>query len=105
MLADRELHALAGGLDRGGELAVLALEFGHLAGAVADDQRRGQLIEVSYWAQPEPWLSAATPSPSFMRPVATRRLREAGCQEPDGIVSAYLSQCPTISCTTTLPTR
>jgi hypothetical protein len=47
MLADRELHALAGGLDRGGELAVLALELGHLAGAVADDQRRRQLTEVS----------------------------------------------------------
>ena len=46
MLADQQLHHLVAGFNRGGEFAILALEFRSLAGAVADDQRRLQLIEM-----------------------------------------------------------
>ena len=51
MLADQQLHDLAAGLNCSGEFAILALEFGSLAGAVGDDQRRVQPIDMSYWAQ------------------------------------------------------
>jgi hypothetical protein len=44
MLADQQLHLLA--FNRGGELAILALEFRSLASAVGDDQRRVQPIEM-----------------------------------------------------------
>ena len=37
VLADQQPYLLAGGFDRSGEFAVLALEFGGLAGAVGDD--------------------------------------------------------------------
>ena len=51
MLADQQLHHLAAGFNRSGEFAILALEFRSLAGAVGDDQRRVQPIEMPYWAQ------------------------------------------------------
>ena len=51
LLAHQQLHRLAGGFDRGGKFAVLALELRGLAGAVGDDQRRVQSIEMPYRAQ------------------------------------------------------
>jgi class 3 adenylate cyclase len=39
VLADQQLHLLAGGFDLSGKFAVLALELGGLAGAVCDNQR------------------------------------------------------------------
>jgi len=40
VLAHQQPHLLAGGFDRSGKFAVLALELGGLAGAVRDNQRR-----------------------------------------------------------------
>ena len=46
MLADQQLDDLAAGFNRGSEFAIPALEFRSLAGAVGDDQRRVQPIEM-----------------------------------------------------------
>src|SRR5579862_3042392 len=46
VLADEEPRRLPGG-GGGGEFAVLALEFGGLAGAVGDNERRPQPVEMA----------------------------------------------------------
>jgi hypothetical protein len=51
VLADQKPRLLAGGFDRSGEFAVLALEFGGFAAAMGDDQRRVQPVEMPYRAQ------------------------------------------------------
>ena len=51
MLADQQPHLLAGSFDRRSEFAVLTLELGGLTGAVSDDQRRVQSVEMPYRAQ------------------------------------------------------
>src|SRR6516162_3750034 len=51
MLADQEPHLFTGCFDRGGEFAVLPLEFGGLAGAVSYDHWRLQTVEMPNRAQ------------------------------------------------------
>ena|SRR6516162_7430131 len=46
-----ERDRLAGGLDRGGEIAALALELGRLQGAVNQRDRRYQLVEMTLGAE------------------------------------------------------
>src|SRR5258706_1434062 len=49
--ADEELHGLSRRLQRGGELARLALELRGLEGSVGDDDRRAQPVEAALGAQ------------------------------------------------------
>src|SRR5215471_52750 len=51
IIADNEVHGLAGGLDRRGEFAGLPLELRRLVGAATDDQRRVQSVEMADRAQ------------------------------------------------------
>src|SRR4029077_13026482 len=50
-VSHKPLHRLSYGFDRGGKFAVLALKFWGLAGAIGDDQRRLQSVEMPYRAQ------------------------------------------------------
>src|SRR5581483_7000838 len=50
-VAEQELDRLAGGFDRGGELARLALELRRLERAVPDDERRMELVEMPLRAE------------------------------------------------------